>query len=383
MGETSERTLKCPGCGTILAVPPGACNKVVRCRSCRCQFRVVVLPAVTDNDVLHWLDEDEPAEATEQVAAAMAGSGGGVVTQTVAHKSARKTIPIRKGRIRVVRLEHNSVTLEFAARRLADPAFRCALPRRCIQCGTHVYLQAHVIIYSSHLTDSISLEAEHSAGALALSEQQVRDLDDEKLLAMLPKVPNVPPPGNLPMPYWLCRMCHGQGAVSGQIQVNTSTGQGRCRLRLANLEIAAAFLAAVGGQDNPGYQAIREQLEAAAENPWDLLPTVVQNRLQQWYKPRPEEQFLAYVPSRDHAYTEDGMEGLVISSRRLIYHTACRHKEVEAPASVELQTASGDGKTILRMKTPAWELKRFALDGDGMKRLRRGIARSGFTGVWH
>jgi hypothetical protein len=284
--------------------------------------------------------------------------------------------------VRLVKFGDAGALLEFQAARLKEIAFRCAMPRRCLRCGTSVHLLAHVIIYSGALVDNVSLEAEHAAGELRLAEDQVRDLSPEQLLDRLPMVPNVPSPANLPMPYWVCDMCSGAGLLGGQIQVNSQTGNGWCRLRVRNLRRAMEFMEAAGAKDTKGFADLSEHLESSKENPWEQLPSVVQHRVEQWYKPGSGEQYIAYVPDRDHARTEDGMSGLLISNHRLIFHTRLRHSETTSDKPLKLQMSNDGGKLVLKLETPTWDIKHLMLDRDGATLLRRSLIASGFNPVW-
>jgi hypothetical protein len=251
-----------------------------------------------------------------------------------------------------------------------------------MSCDVRAHLRAHVVIFSPQLVDSISMEAERSAGALVLSNEEVRGLSGQELLARLPRVPNVPPPGDLPMPYWVCDMCSGSGSVSGQIQVNQSTGKGLCRLFIQNPRRAMDFALAAGGESTEGYRQLKERVDQTAENPWDSLPEVVQHRLQQWFVPERGEVFIAYAPDRDHVRTEDGMAGVLLSTTRMIYHTPRRHRVCSAHEPMEFQHASGAGKGSITIKTPSWAINHMSIDRDGITHLRRGLLVGKFRAVW-
>jgi len=284
--------------------------------------------------------------------------------------------------LRLLKFGDSGALLEFPAERLKESCFRCAIPRRCLRCGARSHLLAHLIVYAPQLVDNMSLEAEHAAGQLVLREDEIRDMSSDQMLDRLPLVPNVPPPGNLPMPYWVCDMCSGAGLISGQIQVNSSTGKGWCRLRIRNLRRAEEFMEAAGAKDTKGYDVLHSHLEASEENPWEQLPSVIQHRLEQWFKPAGGEQFMAYVPDRDRVRTEDGMSGLLISNHRLIYHSRLRHSESTIDKPLKLATSSNAGKIVLRLDTQAWQIKHLVLDRDGLNLLRRSLTIGSFKSVW-
>jgi len=372
-----DRHLLCPVCGTVLAVPPGYSNCFVRCGQCHHRFRLPRRIAATEDAIANWLTEgrerDEDDLATVENRAAPTDesvSGGTAILPSVGHS------------LRLVEIGRQRVLFEFPASRLLESAFRCAMPRRCLRCGARAHLHVHVIIYTPRLADSISLEAEHSAGELKLNEAEASKLSPEELLQHLPRVPNVPHPGDLPMPYWLCDMCTGAGMISGQINMNSATGEGFCRLLFRNLRRAEEFLINAGERDSPSHTELRRNITATAENPWDTLPLVVQHRLQQWFQPGAGERFVAYIPDRDRARTEDGMAGIAVSNRRLIYHRQMRHREVGITEVIELQMATETGKDILRIKTSKWQAKHITLDRVGIDRLRRALTAAKFRAFW-
>jgi hypothetical protein len=351
---------------------------------------------VTEEVVTDWLFEEDPgaAEQSDQVASeldvsledadeehAAATAGQAPCDETmVAHVVSR---PHHKThRIRLVRISDRGALVEFPASRLTDLHFRCSVPRRCLRCGSRQHLHAHVIIYTPELTDSLSLEDEHRAGALQLSNEELRGLTGEQILSRLPRVPNVPAPADLPMPYYLCDMCRGQGMISGQIRVNPNTGRGLCRLQIRNLEIAEELLVTVGGAESEDHARLKEALQTRRDRPWEMLPESVQNRLIQWYRPRNGEYFVQYIPDRDRARTEDGMCGLIITSTRMIYHDTRRHHESGLAKPIKLSLSVNGECGRLTVRAADWRVHRMKIDRDGIKSLRRALVRSNAKAVW-
>lgn len=376
----------CPSCGARLAVTDEHVKEFVRCGRCKHKFEVAKQPADVMEDVIaSWLSEDDSKEPEDQPVAAPDDTAL-MAEQPVADAEAPETpeaAPSVGGSIRCVKVESRGALFEFPPSRLLETSFRGAFPRQCVSCDSRTHLRAHVVIFSSQLKDSISMEAEHSAGGLMLSNEEVRGLSNEEVLNRLRRVPNVPHPADLPMPYWVCDMCSGAGMVSGQIQVNRQTGKGRCRLFIRHLRRAVEFMAAAGGEGAEGLDALRERVAKTAENPWTSLPEVVRHRLEQWYHPDKAELFLTYVPDRDRGRAEDGMAGLVISQARLIYHTPRSHHEAKATEPVELQHASGGGKGSVSIKAPGWQVRHLTVDRDGLTRMRRALSKAKFHAVWH
>lgn len=380
-----ERQVVCPACGVHLALPPECVSRVARCARCHVRFRLPQRISVTDEAVAHWLqqgrvDPDEDYDGGPQPSGL--------------HDTHRGIEPPHSGQtavlsamtenaIRLARIDARGALFEFPAHRLKGMPFRTSMPRRCLQCGSRAHLRVHVIVYSGQLRDSISLEAEYAAGLAGLfTEEELRQSSCEAVIERLPRVPNATPPADLPMPYWVCDLCSGNGMLSGQVQVNAGTGEGVCQLQIRALRRAAEFFAAAGGSGTPEHHELMRRVAALADNPWESLPEAVQHRLEQWFRPSPGEQFIAYIPDRDHFRTEDGMAGFVISNRRLLYHSKIRHREATVHDGVELELAASSGKRVVRVTTGAWDLPRVTVDREGIEHMRYALAVGKFKAVW-
>ena len=368
----AARHVTCPACGTGLRIPEGFTGSHARCGQCHHPLEIPSPAESLEDTVVSWLDEDAGDGAGPAPEAPGAGEAPGApAAEPAPPDEAVEEAP--SDEIRLVKLHKQRVLFEFPTRRLRETAFRCAMPRLCLQCGTRAHLHAHVVIFSGQMVDSVSLEAEHSAGAMELSEEEVRHLDDEELLEKLPHLPGLPSPADLPMPYWLCDMCSSSGVISAQILGNPATDESRCRLLIRNMRRAAEFMVGAGGEGTGGYAKLMRRIEATTETPWDQVPLVVQHRIDQWYHPGSQESFLAYVPDRDHVRTEDGMAGLVLSNCRLIYHTKLRHRESTTAQPLEMELSMSRERGRLQLKTPSWEVSNLAVDRDGIGRLRRAL----------
>jgi hypothetical protein len=377
-------------------VPQDYPQSVARCGQCHKRIRIFKVVA-SDDAVASWLTRDSEAEEALEMAqeqaqpagAAMAGrssaAGGAALHAGMATR--RDEAPAagpshQSPGLRLVKVDHKGVLFEFPASRLLDAHFRLAMPRSCLHCGTRAHLQAHVIIFAGRLHDSISLEAEHSAGSLVVTADELKHVSDHDFLARLPRVPNVPQPFNAPMPFWLCDMCNAAGAISGQIEVNQAAKTGRCQLLIRNMRRSLEFMAGAGANSDPQYAQLAKLVSDTAENPWDTLSIVVQHRVQQWFHPRVGEAFVAYVPDRDRTRTEDGMAGILITNQRMIHHFAIRHQESPVSEPLWIQLATTGVRARLNLKTPTWELKQFTMDRSGMDVLRRGLTLAKFKTTW-
>jgi hypothetical protein len=395
--------VKCPNCSATLSLPDDVANCVVRCGACQERFRLGASPAVAtapastptarpspapvhagnslDNAVSDWLnggdddDTDRLAPSASKEEMPRTSSNPDDYTPLPKKSSTGERSP------RLVGLEQRGVLLEFAAECLHRDQLRSAIPRCCIHCQARMHLSAHLVIFTSQLRDSISMEGEHKAGQLVIPQEQLVGLEGSAMLAKLPEVPNEPPPANLPMPYWVCDMCSGAGEISGQIQVG-SDGNGLCRLKFRNARLAEGFMANAGGKDTQDMATLREFLERLEEDRWDALPSAVRHRMEQWFRPEKSEKFLGYVPDRAFVRTEDGMAGLVVSTHRLIYHRPPMHQESRSDSEVVIKSHMAGGVEIVQVEGSDFKRRQMAVDRGGMMMLRKGLAEGHFKATW-
>jgi len=377
----------CPHCGAKLAVPQQHLKANVRCGRCRKKFPVEVKPPNPVEDVVaSWLTDDDDGgdgPSDSDVGPEADISGEDLLSGVSPAKSSAPAAAGEKADARIVKVDGQGTLIEFAPSLLLNSEFRSAFPRQCVRCDARVHLLAHVVVFAPQLRDSMSVEDEHNAGALVLSNEEVQGLTNQQILDRLHAVPNVPPPADLPMPYWLCDMCSGSGQISGQIRVNRDTGGGFCRLLIRNPRRALSFIDTAFGKGIEGYDLVKERVDKMVENPWDNIAEVIQHRLEQWFHPQKNEHFLAYVPDRDHARTEDGMGGVIITNQRLISHCSRRHRESTVKDALELTHSLGAGKGHVSIKTASWTIPRMTVDRDGIARMRRGLSLGKFMAVWH
>ncbi len=375
-----SKRVQCPKCGKVLSVPGGLRAVAVRCGACRTPFRLPEATGIADDTIAGWLSDEPEVDdlAAQTVTPALDGSGP---VPTPEPGAPGEKAAAEEG-LRVVSFDNRGVLFEFPSDLLRSQEFRCAIPRCCAHCLARAHLSAHVVIFTSQLRDSISLEAEHKAGHLSIPQEELRSLEGAAMLAQLPQVPNVPPPADLPMPYWVCDMCSGAGSISGQIQVNTSTGRGICRMFIRNLRLAAAFVAATGAERRGQYRKLQEFIEHMEEDRWEALPSVVRHRVEQWFRPKMGEKFLAYVPDRAFVRTEDGMNGLAISDRRLVWHHPPRHQELLRETPLEIQIRAERGNEVAALEATGFKRRSILLDRQGMMLFRRALSRGSFKAEW-
>ncbi len=376
MHADQTRQVACPACETLLAVPPDSTGKFARCGKCRHRFQVPQESesSLSEDDVLTLLggQEDEVDLETESQLPESTDS-------SMSTFAATSGAPVAT--MHILKIRANGVLVDFPAEYLLDKHFRCSMPRTCMCCGTRANLLPHLVRFIPRAeADTAGRRQEVS---LVIKDPTLQRLDNMALLDRLPEVPNALPPADHPMPYWLCDRCRDVGIVSGQIKVDPETQQGTCWLFIRSPRRCEEFVrAAAAGESVPGLDKLHELNEAGKDNPWDLVGESVKHRLEQWYRPEGDEQFLGYVPDRDHNRTEDGMAGIIVSNKRLIFHSQRRHMESKADEPLKLLLAMTRDAGELHIHTPAWEIKRMKVDREGIRGLRRALTMGKFRVSW-
>jgi hypothetical protein len=381
MAIEAARLARCPACRRVLEIPPEYHGTKVLCAPCETKF-VIPSSHVTEVEVLDWiggLDKDETAADAPKVDVpeelmgdreSDLGDGG-------------EDFGTHEEGFRLVRISSRGALFEFPAEKLYDKTFRGAMPRRCLRCGTKIHVQPRMIIFGHEMMDSSAAEMDYTPARLELNEHDARTMPIEQVLERLPKIQRIAEPGDLPMPYWICDMCSPSNMLFARGDFSGDGKGGACRLQIRRLWRAEEFLINAGGEGAGAHKRLSEELEKSPERPWDMLAGVVQQRLQQWYRPHRGETFVTYVPDATRARTEDGMSGIVVSSRRLIYHSSMRHRESDKGEPLELEFGLRGKEGTLRIKGPNWEIKKIAVTKLGLERLRKALNQGEFNTVWH
>lgn len=366
-------TVKCPACGEKFSLPAGWSEEVVQCSHCHKSLRLRLRPSV-EEEIAGWLGGDDDAGPPPGLEEPPQPEAPG------APPDAEAKGPEDETALHVLDVTAEGVLLEFPTSRLLEPGFRGAMPRECLWCGAREHLRCCVIVFA--VGPGMPMRDADVCPPPVLIGEDLSDLDADKLLKRLRRVPNVPHPGDLPMPYWLCELCTGGIAVAGRFELHAHAASGRAGLIIRNAQAAERFLAAADGEGCAGHLLLRERIRRIPEDPFRALPFAVQRRLSVWFRPEAGEKFVAYVPDRNTTWQNDGMAGLVVSDRRLIYHTRLVHRDapISEPLRVKLSVTGPRGEVDI--KSTALRLKHFHVDADGARVLRLALTKARFQVWW-
>jgi hypothetical protein len=379
----AARRVRCPECTVILDIPEGFRGTKVRCSVCKTDFRI---PGVSDADILNWIVAEEKEDTAhgaaslrkreEQPVAASEENG------EVKAAEVFQGYPAGAEGVFLVRIDAHGALFKFPAGMLESPNFRAALPRKCLRCGATKHIVPRLVIFGPMLKDCTTLEAKFLDRSTKLREQEIHSLSTRDVLERLPG-PELPFPANLPMVYWICDMCNPSKMIYAQNRIDAQTQKGRCWLQICRLWRAEEFLRAVNGENTEAHRELIAAMEKHPETPWDALPGAMQQRLRHWFAPHRGEKFIAFCPDRSHTRIEDGIAGVLVSTRRLMYHTPLQNYESEKGEPLELNFTVDAGRQLLRIQAPNWEIKDMIVDKTGLRSLRMALAEQKFTAQWH
>ena len=382
--------IQCPACHVRLRVPDEFVNKRARCKRCGQSF-VIALPSLEDS-VVEWLHEGDAeavgpgsaqtmpmwfppqtqASSTAPTAPATPATPAGGPPRQHAARSAGSRGPA----IRLSHVDALGAFFLFPPSLLAEPAFRTSMPRCCLCCGVTHSLAIHLVVWTSKLTDRQRAEVGTSGIHGSIRAEDLLHLSEAELLARLPHVPSMPPPFDLPMPYFICNRCTMTGAVMTHVQPTSNGGQ-ECELGIASLKRAAEFLAHNVGRKHADYKTLLEKVNRLKNDPWQTLPLSLRHRIENWFKPAEGERFICYIRDNDYAKAEAGMGGLVLSDRRMVYHKFSSRKEMDLTGPLELRAENTHDHYLLRIGMLGERLCVLHCDASATELIRQTLRRVG------
>lgn len=398
----SERvTVACPDCHTRYRVRVETIGQQARCSNCHTIFNLLAPDqGQLDQQVLQWLDENPeqaesaapagqkhqsdnqliPPEGTvaglkvipdSKVPADSSDDDAHAAVPAQAAKPARPETDQSK-KFALHRIDAMGAYCRFPAQNLHEPAFRGSFPQVCANCLSTKHLSVHLVQWTSKLPNRGLLAGKEISSRPMMKLADLPVSDPLEVLNFLPRIESLPPPFNLPFPYYVCNDC----SPIGLLHANTSFAKEgeRCWLSISNLEVARRLFAAVRGTDDPDYDKLTKAAQLASQDRWKSFPLAVRNRIKQWYKSEQGEQFLEYLPDKDFIKAEIGNSGLVITNQRLIYkkYHVLRQFPLSDPISLTTsQTSEGlrveissaaHGRAVAKLDDKSWTTLREQLE---------------------
>ncbi len=212
--------------------------------------------------------------------------------------------------LRVVACDLNGVEFAFDARWLEHRGFRLSMPERCLFSGEadRSRLVARPLLFHERCGGKDPDALAESVQKPILPEQSIADLVD-----LAGEVPFAPHPFNqflacFAAPAYREKFVHGKA-------VERADGV-TCHVLLPHGDVALEWLRNVNGVCGADYQLLRHDIIHLLA---DAVPDLTLERLTVWCELQPLERIRLYLRDADMLSKEDGLGGIVVTDRRVIY----------------------------------------------------------------
>lgn len=269
------------------------------------------------------------------------------------------------------------VRLAFDSSFLRHERFRTSMPIACAITGeaTRTKLLAKPLAFTDRSQGTVRNPRDIEQG----HEAKMRDSQSAReAIAIMGVLDNLPTPFNLPMPYYVAvdhstysLLCTTTRRDDGGITCYVSIPDGR---------YALTWLRNVNGICGDEYDLLRNEVSMLWRDEWVGLEERVRERLDTWCHFQPGERFRYYINDADLTKKDEGLAGVVLTDRRLIYHKYHRHGEVSYHQADASLTVRPDGQFAgLTVKTADGTVRAARFHFDELEKLRDAVRDLGIS----
>ena len=237
------------------------------------------------------------------------------------------------------------VWLRFNARCLEHPGFRLSMPIACAFSNSRdrTDLVARPLAFHDQSQGAVRNAQEVEAG----HEQRLREgQTPADLVGLLGRLEHLPTPFHLPMPYYV-NTEHANAGMSLDCQTarRLEDKTTLCLILIPHPRYALAWLRNVNGVCGREYQLLARDAAVLWSDAWEGTSEEVRQRLGSWADFETGERFRFYVNDAEFGSKDEGLAGIVLTDRRLIYHRYHRNGAVNISDSPRVRIRP-DGDSI-------------------------------------
>ncbi|MBL4701433.1 MAG: hypothetical protein JKX85_09265 [Phycisphaeraceae bacterium] len=248
----------------------------------------------------------------------------------------------------VTQCTQSGVILSFDSRFLEHEGFRLSMPIACAFTGEKdpSLLIAKPMAFLDQPCGEIHNAYEVEAGHEAKPSQKQTP---KEMLARMGIIEQFKKPFRLPMPYYM-RTDHSSQSLKC---TTTSTGDGPtiAHVHIPDGLVAIRWLRHVNGICGPEFDLLQKDVSHLWHSKWTHLDEAVRRRIEVWAHFRDGEQFRYFISDADMLKKDDGLAGVVLTDRRLIYKKFHRQGQVEFGTNAQLIIRPDGTMAGLRVKT--------------------------------
>jgi DNA-directed RNA polymerase subunit M/transcription elongation factor TFIIS len=257
----------------------------------------------------------------------------------------------------VAEVSQRGVLMAFDSSFLEHTGFRLSFPTQCVFSGHNVYheLVAKPLGFFDQSQGEIrnAQEIENRREITLVS-----DMTPRRAMGLMGSIDQLPTPFKFPMPYYVS-IDH----VTMSMECSTAKrgdGGGTCYVLVPTGGVALQWLQNVNGICGDDVRLLRRDVSFMWSDQWQQLPEHIRHRLSTWVAFEGGEHFQYYFNDAEFGKKDEGLAGVVLTDRRLIYHKYHRKGSVrygENPklilspdgdfAGLTVQTLDGSSKAAL------------------------------------
>lgn len=275
----------------------------------------------------------------------------------------------------VTRVTQSGVELTFDSRFLMHDGFRLSMPVACAFTGEtdRTKLQARPFAFLDQARGELRNAYDIESGREAkLSQHQT----GKEMLARMGVIEQLPEPFRYPFPYYV-RIDH----TSQSLKCTTSRkgdGPTLAHVNIPEGHIALRWLRHVNGVCGREYELLTRDVAHLWQNEWTGQDEIVRRRLEAWANFQDGEKFRYYINDADMPKKDEGLAGVVLTDRRLIYKKLHRQGHVEFGTDAQLIIRPDGTMAGLRVKTEEGTFKCARFHFDDLQKLKDAARDLGF-----
>lgn len=269
------------------------------------------------------LAEEPPATSDNGADDSIGGSVASAAHDTQYPRELRPTKP--RPYLVVNEVSMKGVSLSFATEWLKDEVFRTSMPIRCAFTGKGPKnnLVSRPMIFLNRYKEvgeqarAIEMNFEQRLGPKHSPREHVRNIGRMSGLAS---------PYDQPLLYYA-----SDGHAGESIKCRARSGVNdleHCEILIPFGDVAVEWVSRVNGRCGPEYAQLKSTVASLSNDGWAGLSEKCQRRLETWCKFERGERFKLYLNDADLTKSDEGLGGVVVTDRRLLYHKFRRSRSL-------------------------------------------------------
>jgi hypothetical protein len=276
----------------------------------------------------------------------------------------------------VTQCTQSGVELSFDSRFLMHDGFRLSMPLACVYTGdaerSHLIAKPLAFLDQARggeLRNAYDVESGREA---KLSQTQT----GKEMLARMGVIEQFPEPFRYPFPYYV-RTDHSNQSLKCY---TTRSGEGPtvAHVVIPDGHLALRWLRHVNGVCGKEYDLLSRDVAHLWQGEWIGMDEQVRRRIDVWAHFLSGEKFRYFINDADMPKKDEGLAGVVLTDRRLIYKKFHRQGQVEFGTNAQLIIRPDGTMAGLRVKTEEGTFKCARFHFDDLQKLKEAARDLGF-----